>query len=92
MVFVFEPEFQRLSRVFIMALAISQPELNRLLHPIVFNVSLQPQYALTKEIYAGAILAGRYETVRTDESFTSVRDRIFNEFGAEGWEKPFLQH
>ncbi len=55
----------------------------------IFNVSLQPQYALTKEIYAGAILAGRYETVRTDESFTLVRDRIFNEFGSEGWEKPF---
>ena len=55
----------------------------------IFNVSLQPQYALTKEIYAGAILAGRYETVRTDENFSSVRDRIFNEFGSEGWKKPF---
>lgn len=51
----------------------------------VFSLSLQPQYALTKNIYVGLILTGRAENLRTDSTFASLNDRIYSKFGNAGW-------
>ncbi len=56
----------------------------------IFSLSFQPQYALTKNIYLGLILAGRTETVRIDSTYKSMSDRIYSKFGDAGW-KPYRE-
>jgi outer membrane protein assembly factor BamA len=52
-------------------------------HVLSFN--FQPQYALKKNVYVGGIIGGRYERVSTDSTFNNIKDRIFSDYGDEGW-------
>ena len=54
------------------------------------SLTLQPQYALTREVLIGAILGGRYESLTTDSNFQFIRDRVYTEYGKAGWE-PFSE-
>ena len=56
----------------------------------IFSLSFQPQYALTKNIYVGLILAGRTERLRTDSTYNSLYDHIYSKFGDAGW-KPYKE-
>lgn len=48
-------------------------------------VQLQPQYALTRNFFAGGILSFRNEKVKTDEAFSANKDFIFEHYGDDGW-------
>ncbi|MDR1585345.1 MAG: outer membrane protein assembly factor [Prevotellaceae bacterium] len=50
-----------------------------------FNALLQPQYALTREIYVGGTLSYRNERVKTDSTFEQNKAEIYERFGAAGW-------
>lgn len=54
----------------------------------IFSFTLQPQYSLTEHIYVGAMIGFRTENIKTDATFETIRSRVFDEYGSEGWE-PF---
>ena len=56
----------------------------------LFSLTIQPQYALTKNVYIGGIIGTRYESLKTDSSFNSIREQIFNQYGSAGW-KPYAE-
>ena len=49
------------------------------------NLSIQPQYAVTKDFYVGGILSFLNEQVKTDSIFNNNKDEIFSKYGTAGW-------
>jgi outer membrane protein assembly factor BamA len=50
-----------------------------------FSLRLEPQYAVTENLSIGAIAGTRFERVSTDSTFDAVKEKIFSQFGDEGW-------
>jgi outer membrane protein assembly factor BamA len=55
-----------------------------------FNVTLQPQYLISKELYVGLSLSYKTENLQTDSSYTFLQQNIYTDFGNAGW-KPYGQ-
>lgn len=55
-----------------------------------FNVTLQPQYLVSKELYVGLQLSYKTESLLTDSSDIFLNQNIYNKYGNAGW-KPFGQ-
>jgi outer membrane protein assembly factor BamA len=55
-----------------------------------FSLLFQPQYSITKEIFAGLLLSFRNESVALDAAFEENRAAIYERFGSAGW-NPFSQ-
>ncbi|NDV45684.1 hypothetical protein D0T49_01295 [Paludibacter sp. 221] len=56
----------------------------------IISVLLQPQYAVTKDLYVGVNLATRIEHIKIDSTFTANEESIYERFGKAGW-KPYYQ-
>lgn len=50
-----------------------------------FNVTLQPQYLISKQFYVGLSLSLKTENLRTDSSLTYLQQNIYSVFGDAGW-------
>lgn len=55
-----------------------------------FNVTLQPQYLVSKELYVGLQLAYKTEKLLTDSNDLFLNETVFNRYGNAGW-TPFGQ-
>ncbi len=55
-----------------------------------FNVTLQPQYLISKQLYVGLSLSFKTEDLQTDSSNAFLQQNIYNRFGDAGW-KPYGQ-
>lgn len=51
-----------------------------------FNITLQPQYQLSKCLYLGAILAYKSEKLSTKLSQIELNQLVFANFGNDGWQ------
>ncbi len=57
----------------------------------VFSLNLQPQYEIKQHFLIGPYLTARYESIKPGSGFEQIREKIYNDFGSEGWEKPFYK-
>ena len=49
------------------------------------SIVLQPHYAITRNLLVGGILSFRSERVKTDNSFETNKQNIFDSYGKTGW-------
>lgn len=54
------------------------------------SILLQPQYAVTKNLFVGPNVSVKVEHVKTDSTFNENKDMIFERFGHAGWD-PYYQ-
>lgn len=52
----------------------------------ILSLTLQPQYAVSKNLYVGPYLSTRFEHVKTDSTFLENKETIYERFGTAGWE------
>jgi len=55
-----------------------------------FNLTLQPQYLVSKQLYVGLSLSFKTENLQTDTNNTFLQQNIYAHFGDAGW-KPYGQ-
>jgi len=55
-----------------------------------FNVTLQPQYLISKQLYVGLSLSFKAENLQTDSATPFLQQNIYSVYGDAGW-KPFRQ-
>jgi len=55
-----------------------------------FNVTLQPQYLISKQFYVGLLLSLKTENLRTDSTRTFLQQNIYSVYGDAGW-TPYSQ-
>ncbi len=55
-----------------------------------FNVTLQPQYLVSKELHIGLSLSYKTENLQTDSGEVFLEQNIYSRYGNAGW-KPFRQ-
>ena len=52
----------------------------------LFSLTVQPQYALNRHVLVGGMIGARFESLKTDSSFVTVRDELYSMYGKAGWE------
>jgi outer membrane protein assembly factor BamA len=52
-----------------------------------FNLTLHPQYLITKNFYAGLLLTCKTENLKTDSTQTFLEQQVYSNYGDAGWKR-----